>query len=71
MIRTLTGLGAGLIGALALTRLLTSILYGITATDPQTFAWISLMLVSVATLAASLPARKAARVDPMTALRTE
>jgi putative ABC transport system permease protein len=65
------GLAAGLAGALALTRLLASLLFEVSATDPATFAAVPLLLVGVAVLAAWLPARRAARVDPAVALRTD
>jgi putative ABC transport system permease protein len=70
---TLVGisLALGLIGAFAATRLLNSLLYGVRAWDPLTFAAIVFLVSIVAFLAAWLPARRAARVDPVIALRTE
>jgi len=65
------GVGIGLAGALAVTRLMAGLLEGVSPSDPLTFALVALLLASVAVLASWLPARRAARVDPMIALRSE
>jgi ABC-type antimicrobial peptide transport system permease subunit len=65
------GLAVGLCGAFALTRMMSSMLFGIGAADASTYASISILLGLVALLASWIPARRAARVDPMIALRCE
>jgi putative ABC transport system permease protein len=66
----LVGVAVGLLGAYALTRSMTSMLFGVTATDPATYALLAAITLAVAGLASYLPARKALRVDPVTALRS-
>ncbi len=65
------GMAAGIVGALAASRLLASLLYGVTAEDPATFVAMAVALAVVAGLAGYLPARRASRIDPMEALRAE
>jgi predicted permease len=68
---TLPGVAVGIAGALGLTRFLASLLFGVRPTDPVTFIAVSLILVAVGLLACYIPARRAAKVDPMVALRYE
>jgi putative ABC transport system permease protein len=68
---TLAGIAAGIAGAIAATRAISGLLYGVSPADPATFAAISLLLALVALLACYLPARRATRVDPLAALRHE
>jgi len=71
LVLTAMGMAVGLMGALALTRVVSSFLYEVDATDPLTFICVTCVLAGVSLLASYLPARRAARIDPMEALRDE
>jgi predicted permease len=68
LVLTSLGIVVGLVGALVLSRLIASLLYGVTSTDPITYACVTILLTLTAALAGYLPARRASRVDPMTVL---
>ena len=67
----LAGIVLGVIASLALARMLSSFLYGVTATDPATFLAVTILLTAVALLAGFFPPRRAASIDPLTALRVD
>jgi putative ABC transport system permease protein len=71
MVPALVGVALGLVSAWGATRLMSSLLFGVSATDPVTFVAVALFLLAVAALASWIPARRATKVDPLIALRAE
>jgi len=71
MVLAIAGIGLGAVGAFALTRLMTNLLFSVRPEDPLTFAAVAILLGIVAALASYLPGRRATRVDPVVALRAE
>src|SRR5689334_24799350 len=69
MLLTIVGVIVGLLGAFGLTRVMSSLMFGVTTKDPITFVAVSLLLVAVAFIACFVPAHRATKVDPLTALR--
>jgi putative ABC transport system permease protein len=71
LVLAVVGVGIGLVGAVAATRMMSSLLYGVSAADPLTYAGVSLLLIAVTVFACYIPARRATKVNPMIALRYE
>jgi len=71
MLLTVVGVALGLLGAFALTRVMSTLLFGVTTKDPITFVVVALLLIAVAFIACFVPAQRATKVDPLTALRYE
>ena len=71
MTLVLIGVGIGIAAALALTGLAKSLLFGVSATDPLTYAGVAALMICIALLACYIPARRATKIDPMVALRNE
>jgi putative ABC transport system permease protein len=71
MLLTVVGVILGLLGAFALTRVMSTLLFGVTTKDPITFVVVAVLLIAVAFIACFVPARRATKVDPLVALRCE